>query len=104
VRYLLDKCDVEVDGPVSSEKRTALLCSVAHSRVHMVEYLLERGADHKRVDEEGRDALVLAVLAESQSTVKLLVRYGAGLVNNRFLLLERLLRVYSDPAVSSVTP
>ncbi|NHC44460.1 ankyrin repeat domain-containing protein [Motilibacter aurantiacus] len=56
---------------------TLLLLAAYHSHPGTVRALLERGADHARVNDNGQTALAAAVFRRSEETVRALLDAGA---------------------------
>ncbi len=54
-----------------------LILAALHDRPDVVDVLLERGADHRRVNNQGHSALVAATFRGSARIVKTLVDHGA---------------------------
>ncbi|PSR81515.1 ankyrin repeat-containing domain protein, partial [Coniella lustricola] len=58
---LLLQADASIDEPAGALRRTALHNAVASNTAYAVRLLLQYGADPKLVDNEGRDAMQLAI-------------------------------------------
>ena len=71
---------MEVGLPVNltnSAGDTLLILAAYHRHPDLVAALLNRGADHSRVNDRGQTALAAAVFRQSEESVRALLRAGA---------------------------
>jgi len=89
MRYLAERCGIDIDVPSDYRNRTALLISAAQCKDDVVEYLLSRcpPASVAITDQDGRNALELAATSWSSPderrsrTIELLFNNGARITD-----------------------
>ena len=66
-----------IDGPFAEANSVEEGLRVRNSKVKLVEYLLQRGADPNSKDKSGRTSLHCALVSQSPDVVKILIQHGA---------------------------
>ncbi|TQV90300.1 ankyrin repeats (3 copies) domain-containing protein [Cordyceps javanica] len=74
---LLHQGGGDLNKAYAGDGRTILHLAAADNRLDIVEYVLQQGVDPDQLDSDGNSALIIAVISDKPSMVKLLCENGA---------------------------